>query len=204
MNNDKKEWAEACIALLKGPIIKKTSSENKLWNLVIRDRTFIDNYFSTIGLTLLVEESDGYAFLRQKEEDLDEDAWDLPRLIRRVPLTAEQTFLCVVLREALDYFETSGNLSEICVFSESEILDLIKDFSPNYSDELSFKRKIKATINKLCELGYLEDITDKNANEDNHNYEVKRIIRAIITPSFLEEFKEKLIERNKEMENEDD
>ena len=61
MSNDVKDWAVVCIKLLQGPIIKR-SEHDKLWNLLLRDRLHIDNYFSTIGVTLLVEEADGYAF----------------------------------------------------------------------------------------------------------------------------------------------
>ena len=202
MSNELNEWAPACIALLKGPIIKKGTND-KLWNLVIRDRMFIDSYFAKIGLTLLVEEGDGYAFLRQKEEGEDEDYQEITKLIRKVRLTPEESFLCVILREALDYFESSDNLSDICALTESEIIDRLKDYSYEYTDELSFKNKLRTTLNKLQELGYVEDLTDKNSNEENHTFEVKRIIRAIITPSFLEEFRNKIVERNKDKEEED-
>ena len=202
MSNELNEWAPACIALLKGPIIKKGTND-KLWNLVIRDRMFIDSYFAKIGLTLLVEEGDGYAFLRQKEEGEDEDYQEITKLIRKVRLTPEESFLCVILREALDYFESSDNLSDICALTESEIIDRLKDYSYEYTDELRFKNKLRTTLNKLQELGYVEDLTDKNSNEENHTFEVKRIIRAIITPSFLEEFRNKIVERNKDKEEED-
>ena len=202
MSNELNECAPACIALLKGPIIKKGTND-KLWNLVIRDRMFIDSYFAKIGLTLLVEEGDGYAFLRQKEEGEDEDYQEITKLIRKVRLTPEESFLCVILREALDYFESSDNLSDICALTESEIIDRLKDYSYEYTDELRFKNKLRTTLNKLQELGYVEDLTDKNSNEENHTFEVKRIIRAIITPSFLEEFRNKIVERNKDKEEED-
>ena len=202
MSNELNEWAPACIALLKGPIIKKGTND-KLCNLVIRDRMFIDSYFSKIGLTLLVEEGDGYAFLRQKEEGEDEDYQEVTKLIRKVRLTPEESFLCVILREALDYFESSDNLSDICALTESEIIDRLKDYSYEYTDELRFKNKLRTTLNKLQELGYVEDLTDKASNEENHTFEVKRIIRAIITPSFLEEFRNKIVERNKNKEEEE-
>ena len=126
MNNDVSEWAVVCIKLLQGPIIQR-SEQDKIWNLLLRNRSYIDNYFSTIGITLLVEESDGYAFLRQKNESEDEDFEQLPRLIRRYRLSIEESFLCVILREALDYFETSDDVSEIFTMKESEIMERLKE-----------------------------------------------------------------------------
>lgn len=198
MNNEVTEWAVVCIKLLQGPIIKKPE-QDKLWNLLLRDRSYIDNYFSTIGLTLLIEEADGYAFLRQKNENIDEDFEQLPRLIRRYRLSVEESFLCVILREALDYFEASDDLSEVFIMSENEIMERLKNYSPEYTDELKFKDKIRSNMKKLEDLGYVENISKKNYDEQTeseYTYKINKIIRSIVTPDFLTEFKEKLQERN--------
>ena len=198
MNNDVKEWAIVCIKLLQGPIIKKPEHD-KLWNLLLRDRSYIDDYFSTIGLTLLVEEADGYAFLRQKNENIDEDFEQLPRLIRRYRLSVEESFLCVILREALDYFETSDDLSEIFTMTENEIMERLKNYSPEYTDELKFKDKIRSNMKKLEDLGYVENISKRDLDdpiESEYVYKINKIIRSIVDPDFLTEFKEKLLERN--------
>lgn len=198
MNNDVTEWAIVCIKLLQGPIIKKPE-QDKLWNLLLRDRSYIDDYFSTIGLTLLVEEADGYAFLRQKNENIDEDFEQLPRLIRRYRLSVEESFLCVILREALDYFETSDDLSEIFTMTENEIMERLKNYSPEYTDELKFKDKIRSNMKKLEDLGYVENISKRDLDdpiESEYVYKINKIIRSIVDPDFLTEFKEKLLERN--------
>ena len=198
MNNDVTEWAIVCIKLLQGPIIKKPE-QDKLWNLLLRDRSYIDDYFSTIGLTLLVEEADGYAFLRQKNENIDEDFEQLPRLIRRYRLSVEESFLCVILREALDYFETSDDLSEIFTMTENEIMERLKNYSPEYTDELKFKDKIRSNMKKLEDLGYVENISKRDLEdsiESEYVYKINKIIRSIVDPDFLTEFKEKLLERN--------
>ncbi len=200
MNSEVSEWAGICIKLLQGPIIK-SSEQDKNWNLLLRDRSYIDKYFSTIGITLLVEEADGYAFLRQKNENLDEDFESLPRLIRKYRLSAEESFLCVVLREALDYFESSDDFSEIFTMKESEIMERLKDYAPAYTDELKFKTKLHQSMNKLQELGYVENLSKKDAgnaqDESDDVYKINKIIRAIVSPDFLEEFRDKLVERNK-------
>lgn len=202
MSNDVKDWAVVCIKLLQGSIIKR-SEHDKLWNLLLRDRLHIDNYFSTIGVTLLVEESDGYAFLRQKNENIDEDFEQLPKLIRRRSLSVEESFLCVILREALDLFESSDDFSDIFTMEESEIMERLRNYSPEYTDELKFKSKIRQYLNKLEELGYVENLSkkdvDESQDETEYVYKVNKIIRAIVSPEFLVEFRNKLVERNKPM-----
>lgn len=202
MSNDVKDWAVVCIKLLQGPIIKR-SEHDKLWNLLLRDRLHIDNYFSTIGVTLLVEEADGYAFLRQKNENLDEDFEQLPKLIRRRSLSVEESFLCVILREALDLFESSDNFSDIFTMEENEIMERLRNYSSEYTDELKFKSKIRQYLNKLEELGYVENLSkkevDESQDETEYVYKVNKIIRAIVSPEFLAEFRNKLVERNKLM-----
>lgn len=202
MSNDVKDWAVVCIKLLQGPIIKR-SEHDKLWNLLLRDRLHIDNYFSTIGVTLLVEEADGYAFLRQKNENLDEDFEQLPKLIRRRSLSVEESFLCVILREALDLFESSDDFSDIFTMEENEIMERLRNYSSEYTDELKFKSKIRQYLNKLEELGYVENLSkkevDESQDETEYVYKVNKIIRAIVSPEFLAEFRNKLVERNKLM-----
>ena len=202
MSNDVKDWAVVCIKLSQGSIIKR-SEHDKLWNLLLRDRLHIDNYFSTIGVTLLVEESDGYAFLRQKNENIDEDFEQLPKLIRRRSLSVEESFLCVILREALDLFESSDDFSDIFTMEESEIMERLRNYSPEYTDELKFKSKIRQYLNKLEELGYVENLSkkdvDESQDETEYVYKVNKIIRAIVSPEFLVEFRNKLVERNKLM-----
>ena len=205
MSSDVNEWAVVCIKLLQGPVIKK-NEQDKIWNLLLRNRLYIDNYFSTIGITLLVEESDGYAFLRQKNENIDEDFEPLPRLIRKVRLSVEESFLCVILREALDYFESSDDFSEIFTMKENEIMERLKNYSPEYTDELKFQNKLQQYLNKLEDLGYIENLSkkefDDSQSERNDTYKINKIIRAIVSPEFLEDFRNKLEERNNLIKNE--
>lgn len=205
MSSDVNEWAVVCIKLLQGPVIKK-NEQDKIWNLLLRNRLYIDNYFSTIGITLLVEESDGYAFLRQKNENIDEDFEPLPRLIRKVRLSVEESFLCVILREGLDYFESSDDFSEIFTMKENEIMERLKNYSPEYTDELKFQNKLQQYLNKLEDLGYIENLSkkefDDSQSERNDTYKINKIIRAIVSPEFLEDFRNKLEERNNLIKNE--
>ncbi|MBQ7612346.1 MAG: DUF4194 domain-containing protein [Spirochaetaceae bacterium] len=207
MNRDINEWAVVCIKLLQGPIIRK-NEQDKTWNLLLRNRSYIDNYFATIGITLLVEESDGYAFLRQKNENIDEDFESLPRLIRKVRLSVEESFLCVILREALDYFESSDDFSEIFTMKENEIMERLKNYSPEYTDELKFQNKLKQYLNKFEDLGYVENLSkkefDDSQNERNDIYKINKIIRAIVSPEFLEDFRNKLVEHNNMIKHENE
>ena len=80
-------YAPVIVKLLQGAVYY----EDKLWDELILNQIQIDRFFRQIGIELIMEEKDGYAFLRQKE---DEEGKTIG-LIRRMPLTYEQT-LCFV------------------------------------------------------------------------------------------------------------
>lgn len=153
---EKNEWASLCIKLLQGSVFrdeKRDSLQDKNWNALIAHQNDIRKYFDQIGVSLVLSEADGYAYLVQKtdlqksgdetgfeddsadstaadadtansgmaKEDIFEEDTDLPRLIKRLPLSLEETFLCVLLREELDKFDSAQNNSTTLIIRESEI-----------------------------------------------------------------------------------
>ena len=85
------------IRLLKGPIYE--SKQRELWQWLLRDQYVLREYFAQIGLSLLIDEVEGYAFLKQSDSE-DESA-ELPRLISRRALPFAQSLLLLLLRKRL-------------------------------------------------------------------------------------------------------
>src|SRR5574344_1095820 len=119
-NSSNPVWASICVKLLQGPIYKDYSAIT--WNTLTSWTSDIQNYFATIGLVVYVDQSDGYAFLKQADDDSidsgnsteDEMAQDtmpsdLPHLIRKIPLTPEVSLLCVLLEVGVRLFLFSKN-----------------------------------------------------------------------------------------------
>lgn len=120
----------------------------------------------------------------------------LPRLIKNYPLSMELSLLCVILREALDQFDTSEDASSMLVMNEKEIKDRLVTFLPEKSDQTKVYAKIDEYLNKLVDLTFLREIKkEENADlKKDRQFEVRRIIRAKVNAEFLEEFKRKLEE----------
>src|SRR5688500_11864541 len=87
------------VRLLREPLYRE---DQDLWNTLRAQRDEIRHYFRQIGQELVVDDGDGFAFIRQLESHGDEP---VPRLIQRRPLSYQATLLLVCLREELLRFE---------------------------------------------------------------------------------------------------
>ena len=60
-----KPYSKAIVKLLKGTVDKKEA----IWNDVLNYQAEIQGYISKIGLELIVKEEDGFAFVKQFENN---------------------------------------------------------------------------------------------------------------------------------------
>lgn len=176
-------YASVIVKLLQGAVYY----EDKLWNQLILHQTPIDRFFRQIGIELIVEEKDGYAFLRQKENEEGKTIG----LIRRMPLTYEQTLLCVLLREWLDEFEITDTETRNLYIKHKQFRDRIEMFFKEKSNQAKLLRNLDALIKDMLGLDFLKKIED-TSDPDEQKYEVRRIIKSKITADKLFEFKQKL------------
>jgi hypothetical protein len=199
-------WAPVCVKLLQGPMYNTDST----WNLLSVWKSDIQNYFATIGVSVVISDKDGYAFLSQKDDEtLDTEGIDVPpsdrseetvcvpRLVKKYPLSVEESLLCVLLREELDTFDASGNQSAILKMKENDIKERLSVFIKDKNDQIKYYSKLDSYLNKLVTLTFLRDLTGDKVNvPGDREFEVRRIIRAKINPEFLNQFKDKLAEKN--------
>ncbi|MEE1182327.1 MAG: DUF4194 domain-containing protein [Treponema sp.] len=198
------EWAAICIYLLQGPVYREGLND-KNWNILERNISEISKYFAVIGIKVVIDNEDGFAFLSQydSEDDYDEnnEYTKLPRLIRKSALSPEVALLCVVLREALDSFEASGDVSSACVLKESQIKDMLQVFIPEHSDQTKVYRQFDEYLSKLESLTFIKEINKRDDGREQNidrEFEIRKILKAKIDANFMEEFKRKL----KELSNE--
>lgn len=179
-------YSGVVIKLLQGPVYDEAKT---VWNELILFQKQISLYLEQIGLELIVEKNDGYAFLRQIE--LDETGKTIG-LIRRLPLTFEQTLLCVLLREWIDEFETEIKDNEALIISHNDFRDRIEVFFKESSNKVKLLKELDKYIKDMVRFGFLKQIGADNDETEAVTYEVKRIIKSRITSDKLEEFKAKL------------
>ncbi|HLP20824.1 MAG TPA: DUF4194 domain-containing protein [Chitinophagales bacterium] len=180
-------YASVIVKLLQSVIY---DDDKKYWNDVINYETSVRDYFGKIGIDVIINRQDGYAFLKQAEFAEDDKSRPI-QLIRKIPLTYETTLLCVLLREWLDENEVKMQTDKLYVTSKQvkERIDLF------FKDKTNRKRlldKLDTLIKQAQDLGFLHLNQEDKINNDNSQYEVKRIIKAKISNEKLEELKIKL------------
>ncbi|GAB6013045.1 DUF4194 domain-containing protein [Viscerimonas tarda] len=176
-------YAPVIVKLLQGTVY----SEDKVWDELILNQIQIDRFFRQIGVELIVEEKDGYAFLRQNE---DEEGKTIG-LIRRMPLTYEQTLLCVLLREWMDEFEITDTETRNLYITHRQFRERIEMFFKEKSNQAKLLRNLDTLIKDMLNLDFLKKI-EETPYPDERKYEVRRIIKSKITADKLVEFKQKL------------
>jgi hypothetical protein len=124
-------YAAVILKLLRGVLYY----DDKEWDTLLSYQKAVKQHFTSIGLMLHVDETDGYAYLTQPDaEDRDDETIGeatpagLPRLVRRVSLGYEATLLCVVLREELLKFEAREPDLERLVLSQAQLQEALQIF----------------------------------------------------------------------------
>ncbi len=179
-------YADVIVKLLKETLYYEDS---KAWNKLINYQIEVSQYFEVIGIELIVDRKDGFAFLTQKE--LDDEGTTIG-LIRRTPLSYELTLICVLLREWMEEFEIKDTDSRNLFVTHKDIKDRAELFFKEKSNKVKLLSKIDKYIKDIIELGFLKEVNKNKQFPDETLYEVKRIIKAKITNDKLEEFKKKL------------
>jgi hypothetical protein len=160
-----------------------------VWDALLCSRSALESYFSRLGLLLVVDEPEGYAFLRQWTDDEWPDGWELlPRLVRRIPLGYGPTLLAVLLRDELRRFEEEDVQNERCVVEAGPLFDQWKVFFPNDTDEVRQHREFGAAHRKLEELGFVRKFSDSP-----EAWEIRRILKARLPAEELERLKQQLL-----------
>lgn len=87
------------IPLLKGVIYQEDNAVQ--WSALLKLQVRVRDYVTVMGLELLLDEAEGYAFLRARsEEGADDGVSRLPRLIARRPLSFPVSLLLALLRKS--------------------------------------------------------------------------------------------------------
>jgi hypothetical protein len=168
--------------LLVQPIYREDES---VWDTLRAERDSITHYFRQIGQEVVIDEAEGYAFLRQIEAE-GSDA--VPRVGRRQSLGYTATLLLVCLREELARFDAAPGDSTRLVLTRQQLRDLVSQFRRETNDQTRDIRTIDSAIRRLEELGFLRPFGPVEAE----TFEVMRILKARFGPSELQEIKDRL------------
>jgi hypothetical protein len=167
--------------LLKEAIYRKDQED---WEVLRANQDKVNHFFHSVGLKLVLDEAEGFAFLDQIQiEGVDR----VPKLTQRRQLSYQATLLLVCLREEFCRFDTSAPDATRLTKTVGELQDLVSAFLKESTNQVRDMSRISAAIQRLTDLGYLDKISD-----DPETYEVKPIIKAKLGPEQLEDIKLRL------------
>ena len=180
------DLSQAVTQLMKGVVYRDT--HEKAWRHLIALQPQVKDYVAVLGLLVVIDEAEGYAFLRQRPADEGDEANPLPRLIARRSLSFHVSLLLALLRKKLAEFDAHGGDSRL-MLSREQITEMIRVFLPPTSNEARLTDQLDAHINKAVEYGFL-----RQAKNTEQVYEVRRILKAFVDGQWLADFDEKLAE----------
>jgi hypothetical protein len=173
----------AVTQLMKGVVYR--DSHDRAWRSLLELQPQARDYVDVLGLQVVIDEAEGYAFLRQRAAD-PEDSDPLPRLIPRRALSFHVSLLLALLRKKLAEFDAQGSETRLMLTRE-QINEMVLVFLPETSNEARLTDQIDAHINKAVELGFL-----RPAKNSEQVYEVRRILKAFVDGQWLADFDARL------------
>ena len=172
--------SDVLIALLKGVLYSDRSPQ--LWRDLLNLQGGARDHLRLLGLELVIDEAEGYAYLRQSEaEDLDTS--EAPRrLIPRRPLSYPVSQNLVQLSKRLAQHDAQRGETKL-VLTREQIVEMLRVFLAQRSNEAKLEDQIERHVDRVVELGFLREIQEGNSAL----IEVRRILRAFVNADWLAE-----------------
>lgn len=185
------ELSVLLIHLLKGVIHRE--EDERLWASLLKLQARVREYAAVLLLELVLDEAEGYAFLKSRPEPEEADATPrLPRLVPRRPLSYPVSLMLALLRKRMAEFDAGGGDTRL-VLSRDDIAELMRVFLPDGTNEARLIDQVDATITKVVDLGFLRRLKPAGVSaQDRGHYEVRRILKAFVDAQWLADFDARL------------
>ena len=181
------------VSLFQGVLYR--DAETALWQALMELQARVRDYCATIGLELILDEAEGYAYLRQRSAAPGEP--ELPRLVQRRQLSYPVSLILALLRKKLAEFDATGGDTRL-VIDREQITEQVRLFLPQTGNEARLLDRMDTHLNKVVELGFLSRL---RGQEDQ--FEVRRILKAFVDAQWLAEFEQRLAQYAVHAEAED-
>jgi len=170
------------IALMKGVVYREDDAA--LWQSLSSLQARVYDYVAVLGLQLIIEEAEGFAYLRQRPTTDESD--HVARLVARRPLGYAVSLLLALLRKRLAELEVKSGETRVIV-SHDEIVELMRLFTADGSNDARLVDRLDTHIARACELGFLRPLQGRA-----DQFEVRRILKAFVDAQWLHDFDERL------------
>jgi hypothetical protein len=172
------------IKLLKGVLYQE--EDLATWSALLRVQPRVQDHVAVLGLQLVVDEAEGHAYLRSRQDEETAEAAGLPHLVTRRPLSYPVSLLLALLRRKLLEFDAAAGETRL-ILSRDEVVEMIRLFLPAGANEARLIDQVDATLNKVAELGFV-----RRLRGEPPMIEVRRIIKAFIDAQWLADFDQRL------------
>lgn len=172
------------VALLKGVVYREPDVAN--WHALLDLQARVRDYVEVIGLELMLDEAEGYAYLRSKPDPEDDAAPRMARLIARRPLSFAVSLLLALLRKKLAEFDAAGSDTRL-ILTRDQVVEMIRVFLPEGSNEARLIDQIDSHLNRIVDLGFARRLRGQE-----NLIEVQRILKAFVDAQWLAQFDERL------------
>ncbi|EGO62680.1 DUF4194 domain-containing protein [Acetonema longum] len=175
-------FSRTLVALFKNVIFKETDPET--WEVILAQKYKIEDYVSKVGLILIVDEMDGYGYLKQRLYGEGEE--EIPRLVSRHALSYPVSLLLVLLRKQLLEFDSTTGDQRLIV-TRQQIAERMQLFLKDTTNEAKMVANIDNHIKKIEDMGFLRRL---RGSEDS--FEVQRVLRSFVNAEWLRDVNELL------------
>ncbi len=180
------DLSSVVVPLLKSVLYREDNPG--LWGALLNLQAGVRDYVDVLGLELMLDEAEGYAFLRSRQTDEEGGQAVVPRLVARRQLSYPVSLLLALLRKKLAEFDAGGGDTRL-ILSRDEVAELIRIFLPAGSNEVKLIDQVDATLNKVAELGFIRRLRGQG-----QMIEVRRILKAFVDAQWLADFDARLAE----------
>ncbi|MFE2725436.1 DUF4194 domain-containing protein [Kitasatospora sp. NPDC059327] len=172
------------VQLLKAGVLYQ-SDIPAVWEQIIAHQTAIGDYLRVMGLDVVVDLAEGYAYARQLDPEARDDGVTVPRLVTRRSLSFPVSLMLVLLRARLAESDATSGDTRL-LLSHDELVDMVRGFQPTRTNEARLVDQIDTHIKRLCELKMLRQTKQAGL------YEVRRHIKALVDAQALNDFNDLL------------
>lgn len=170
------------INLMKGVTYMET--DPPLWQALLGLQARVREHLAVLGLELILDEAEGYAFLRQQPSREGEP--ELPRLVQRRQLSYPVSLLLALIRKKLAESDAqSGDIR--LILSREDIIDLVRNFFADSPNSARLSDRIAGNISKIADMGFL-----RRMRGGEERYEVGRILTSYVDAQWLQDFEGRL------------
>ena len=193
------------VPLLKGVVYRENDAT--LWNALVHGQARVRDYVAVLGLELALDEAEGHAFLRSRPDgeapapgeagagEASDDGSRAPRLVVRRPLSFPVSLLLALLRRKLAELDAGGGDTRL-VLTRDDIVEMVRLFLPDTSNEARLVDRIDTHLNRVVELGFLRRMKSGAGAPAGAGagttFEVRRILKAFVDAQWLAEFDTRL------------